>query len=364
LIAAITERMAAVSAGRPGSDTVVLGAGDDAAVIAAPDRRVVATADMLLEGRHFRRDWSSATDIGRKAAARNLADVAAMGARPTALLVCFAGPPTLEVDWVLDLVAGIAAECAGAGAQVAGGDTSSAESVLLAITALGDLAGRDPVTRDGARPGDIVAIAGSLGRAAAGLDLLRAGVRAPVAPERGSAGAGGGSKPGEGLAADAGASADGLLAGLVRAHQRPSPPYAAGPEAAGLGATSMIDVSDGLIADLGHVAAASGVRFELDSARLGAEPVAPAAALRGAAAQMGAAQMGAAQVGAGQDGTTDEWMRWVLTGGDDHALVATFPPAVVLPEVWTAVGTVANGHGVAIDGQIWLDAGGWEHFRP
>ena len=111
---------------------MVLGAGDDAAVIAAPDRRVVATADMLIEGRHFRRDWSSALDVGHKAAARNLADVAAMGAAPTALLVCFAGPPTLEVDWVLDLAAGIAAECASVGAQVAGGDTSSAGSVLLA----------------------------------------------------------------------------------------------------------------------------------------------------------------------------------------------------------------------------------------
>ena len=159
-----------------GGGGVVLGAGDDAAVIAAPDRRVVATADMLIEGRHFRRDWSSALDIGHKAAARNLADVAAMGAAPTALLVCFAGPPTLEVDWVLDLAAGIAAECASVGAQVAGGDTSSAGSVLLAITALGDLAGRAPVTRSGARPGDAVAIAGTLGAAAAGLDLLKAGV--------------------------------------------------------------------------------------------------------------------------------------------------------------------------------------------
>ncbi len=99
-----------------------------------------------------------------------------MGAAPTALLVCFAGPPTLEVDWVLDLAAGIAAECASVGAQVAGGDTSSAGSVLLAITALGDLAGRAPVTRSGARPGDAVAIAGTLGAAAAGLELLKAGV--------------------------------------------------------------------------------------------------------------------------------------------------------------------------------------------
>jgi thiamine-monophosphate kinase len=307
---------------------VVLGPGDDAAVIAAPDRRVVATADMLLEGRHFRRDWSSALDIGHKAAARNLADVAAMGASPTALLVCFAGPPTLKVDWVLDLAAGIAAECASVGAQVAGGDTSSAGSVLLAITALGDLAGRAPVTRSGARPGDAVAIAGTLGAAAAGLELLKAGV--------GPGGSG---------------AVDGSLAGLVRAHRRPSPPYGAGPEAAALGATSMIDVSDGLVADLGHVAEASGVRFELESARLGAEPIATVAALRRAAAYLA--------------GRHDKpaWLRWILTGGDDHALVATFPPGVALPATWTVVGTVVKGHGISVDGQIWSEAGGWEHFR-
>ncbi|HEY3905365.1 MAG TPA: thiamine-phosphate kinase [Streptosporangiaceae bacterium] len=328
-------------AARSGGGGVVLGPGDDAAVIAAPDRRVVATADMLLEGRHFRRDWSSALDIGHKAAARNLADVAAMGASPTALLVCFAGPPTLEVGWVLDLAAGIAAECAGVGAQVAGGDTSSAGSVLLAITALGDLAGRAPITRSGARPGDAVAIAGTLGAAAAGLELLKAG----VGP--GSSGAGE-AAPMEG---EVGVVPDEPLARLVRAHRRPSPPYGAGPEAARLGATSMIDVSDGLVADLGHVAEASGVRIELESARLGAESVAAVAALRQAAAYLAG----------GQD--EPAWLRWVLTGGDDHALVATFPPEVALPATWTVVGTVVKGHGISVDGQIWSEAGGWEHFR-
>src|SRR5262249_5662054 len=136
------------------------------------DGRAVATTDMLIEGRHFRRDWSSATDIGHKAAARNLADVAAMGAAPTALLVGFAGPGHLAVEWVTELAAGIAAECAEVGAAVAGGDTSSSDAVLLAITAIGDLIGRDPLTRAGARPGDVVAVAGTLGAAAAGLDLL------------------------------------------------------------------------------------------------------------------------------------------------------------------------------------------------
>lgn len=313
MIAAVTAAMATPGTG----SELLLGAGDDAAVLRAPDGRVVATTDMLIEGRHFRSDWSSATDIGHKAAARNLADIAAMGAVPTALLVGFAGPGRLAVEWVTDLAAGIAAECAVVGAAVAGGDTSGAELVLLAITALGDMVGRDPVTRAGARPGDAVAVAGTLGSAAAGIDVLLAGAESPG------------------------------LADLVSAHRRPSPPYSAGPQAASLGATSLIDVSDGLVADLGHVADASGVRIELESRLVAAEPIARVGGLRQAAKALG----------------RPDWVDWVLTGGDDHALVATFPADVVLPEGWTTVGTVSQGQGVTVDGHIWSGSGGWDHFR-
>ncbi len=344
LIAAITESMSAVAG--EAADGLLLGPGDDAAVVRAPDGRVVATTDMLIEGRHFRPQWSSAVDIGHKAAARNLADVAAMGATPTALLVCFAGPGDLPVEWVTGLAAGIARECAGAGAAVAGGDTSSADAVLIAITALGDLAGRAPVTRGGARPGEVVAAAGTLGSAAAGLDLLAA---SPAAAGGGESG----DRPGaRWISASApvfgaGSAHAPHLAELVAAHRRPSPPYPAGPEAAALGATSMIDVSDGLIADLGHIAEASGVRIELETALLGAEPVARVGALRLAAGVLG----------------KPGWLPWVLTGGDDHALVATFPAAVELPSRWTRIGTVAEGHGIAVDGHIWNEPAGWEHFR-
>jgi len=312
LIAALGERTP-VSAG------VLIGIGDDAAVLRAADGRVVATTDMLIEGRHFRREWSSARDIGRKAAARNLADIAAMGAVPTALLVSFAGPGELEVTWVLELADGIAEEAAVAGAGVAGGDTSSADVVTLAVAALGDLAGREPVTRGGARPGDVVAIAGTLGAAAAGLAMLSAGVIDP----------------------------DAALSALIRAHQRPEPPYDAGPEAAVLGATSMIDVSDGLIADLGHVADGSGVQIDISSPAVTAEPVARPGALAAAAALLGGA----------------DWAQWALAGGDDHALTATFPPSVALPARWTVIGRVRRGHGVTVDGRRWDNAGGWEHFR-
>jgi thiamine-monophosphate kinase len=286
---------------------------------------VVATTDLLVEGRHFRRDWSGAFDVGGKAAAQNLADVAAMGASPTALLVGFAAPDDLAVAWAEDLVRGLAQECQRAGAAVVGGDVSSADSVMLGITALGDLAGRDPVTRSGARPGDVLAIAGQTGRSAAGLALLRAG-RAG-SPEAGAAG-----RPGTTVAAQ--------LAGLVASHRRPRPPYEAGPEAAKLAATSLIDISDGLIADLGHVADASGVLIDIQTTRLADD-----SALRAAGSALGR-----------------DWLPWVLTGGEDHALAATFPAATTLPDRWSVIGTVKPGHGVTIDGRPSQGPGGWSHF--
>ncbi|MGH3234983.1 MAG: thiamine-phosphate kinase, partial [Streptosporangiaceae bacterium] len=153
----------ALSAWLPPGPRTLVGIGDDAAVLAVPDGRVVATTDFLLEGRHFRRDWSGAADVGHKAAARSLADLAAMGAEPSALLVALAAPADLPVSWARELAEGLAAECARAGASVIGGDTARAASVILAVTGLGDLAGRDPVRRSGAAPGDLVAVAGPLG---------------------------------------------------------------------------------------------------------------------------------------------------------------------------------------------------------
>jgi thiamine-monophosphate kinase len=278
---------------------------------------VVATTDLLVEGRHFRRDWSSAFDVGCKAAAQNLADVAAMGASPTALLVGFATPGDLPVAWAEDLARGIAEECERAGAHVAGGDVSSADSIMIAITALGDLGGREPVTRSGARSGDLLAVAGRLGRSAAGLALLEAG----------RAGSGDPAEPG-------------WLADLLASHRRPRPPYPCGPEAADLGATSMIDISDGLLADLNHVTDASRVLIDVDSARLPADPV-----LQTAAGALGA-----------------DWLRWMLTGGEDHALAATFPPGTGLPGHWSVIGTVREGHGVMVDSRLAEGRGGWDHF--
>ncbi len=362
---------------RPAPGTVV-GIGDDAAVLAAPDGRVVATTDFLLEGRHFRRDWAGPTDIGHRAAVRSLADVAAMGAAATALLVAFAAPPELPAWWALEVAGGLAAEAARAGASVAGGDTARFSSVLLAVTGLGDLQGREPVTRSGARPGDVLATAGPLGQSAAGLALLQAGwAAAPdpgseapqrTAPEPGTEpgtagpkpakepGAAGtepctaGTEPGTAGTEPGSRSGQPGLAHLVAAHLRPAPPYDAGPEAAVLGATAMIDVSDGLLADLGHIAHASGVAIDVDPGALASAPTR-------------LTQLAAAAAATGSSAPREQALSWALTGGEDHSLVATFPAGVVLPARWTVIGVVRDGRGVLVGGQPHPGAPGWDHFR-
>jgi thiamine-monophosphate kinase len=305
LIGRVTRRL-------PPGPATLLGPGDDAAIVAAPDRRVVASTDVLVDGRHFRRDWSSARDVGHRAAAANLADIVAMGAVPTALLVALCAPPDLPLAWAEELADGLAEEAESVGAGVVGGDVSSSPTLTIAVTALGDLRGLAPVTRDGTRPGDVVAVAGRLGYAAAGYTVLCRGFRTPKV--------------------------------LVEAHRRPRVPYAAGPAAAELGATAMIDVSDGLIADLGHVAAASGVAIDLRREAFGVP-----------------AQMRDAATALGVDPYT-----WLLAGGDDHALAATFPPEVVLPPGWLVVGRVVGAAvpEVTVDGRPFGDGtGGWDHFR-
>jgi thiamine-monophosphate kinase len=307
----------------------LVGPGDDGAVLRTPDGRVVASTDVLVEGRHFRRDWSSAEDIGHKAAAANLADIAAMGGTATALLVGLACPASTQTSWLEGVAAGLAAECAPLGAAVVGGDlvasAPDSDAVVLSVTALGDLGGRTPVLRSGARPGDVVALAGRLGGSACGLAVLRRGFSSPMA--------------------------------AVAAHRRPSPPYAAGPAAAEAGASAMCDVSDGLLADLGHIATASRVVVDLDRAavvRTCLEPVGPLQ------------QVGAAL---GVDP-----LAWVLTGGEDHALVATFPSWVELPAGWAAIGTVrraGKNPGVLVNGEpadeaaraVGAEGVGHVHFR-
>ncbi|OOC52578.1 MULTISPECIES: thiamine-phosphate kinase [Nocardiopsis] len=308
----------------PMTDDVILGPGDDAAVVAAPDGRTVATTDLLVEGRHFRREWSTAGDVGHRAVAQNFADVAAMGARPTALLIGFAAPADLPVSWAEEFTAGVRDECAVSGGTVVGGDMVGSDTLTIAVTALGDLQGRAPVRRDGARPGDVVAYTGHLGLSAAGLALLERGVDGP--------------------------------AECLSEHRRPSPPYARGAEAALLGATAMLDVSDGLAQDLGHVCRASGVRVDLESEALRPEP-----SLLEAVRVLGAGPGRAERVA----------RDLMVAGGEDHALAAAFPPDTVLPDHWHRVGTVVeaahgtagkSGNPVTVDGHP-PGGTGWDHFR-
>lgn len=292
----------------------LLGPGDDAAVVAAADGRVVASTDVLVQGVHFRLDWSSPEQVGRKAVAVNLADVAAMGAVPTAVLVGLACPGATRTDVVTALADGMWAEAERAGVGLVGGDMVSADQIVISVTALGDLRGRPPVTRSGARPGDVLAVCGRLGWAAAGLAVLGRGFRSPV--------------------------------NVVNAQRYPEPQYAEGPAAAEAGATSMIDVSDGLLADVGHLAEASGVCFDIKSAgvRLDQRLVEVASAL-------------------GADP-----MRWVLTGGEDHALAATFPEPADVPQGWIRIGVAQEageaGPRVTVDGAPYVTGdAGWQHWR-
>ncbi len=296
----------------PAGASTLLPAGDDAAVVAAPDARVVITTDVLVEGRHFRREWSSGRDVGRRAAVQNLADIAAMGAVPTALVVALAMPGDLPVAWAEDLARGLADECGPLGVGVVGGDLSGGSHVTVSVTALGDLQGRAPVTRSGARPGDVVAHAGVRGWSAAGLALLAADLQS-------------------------------LDDELVGAYRHPACPLAAGPAAAAAGATSMIDVSDGLLRDAGRVARASGVTIDLFT---------PAFA-------DGRARLAAAAQALGTDPDA-----WLLGGGEDHGLLATFRAGTMPPAPFVVVGRCleAGPGAVLVDGAAPAVTPGWDHF--
>lgn len=297
---------------RVGTGSAVVGPGDDAAVL-APAGQIVATVDTLVHGPDFRLAWTGGFDLGWKAAAVNLADVAAMGARPTALLVALAMPEDTTIGFVEAVADGLRAACdeLAPGCAVEGGDLTVSDTLTVAVTALGELDG-PAVLRSGAREGDTVAVAGDLGGAARGLRLLFTRFRdadahpVPVDPQ-----------------AVTDAEREDIAAQL-----RPHPPIALGSRAAAAGARAMMDVSDGLVLDATRLADASGVTIALEAAPLGPD----------------------AEV--------------ALSGGEDHALLATFPAHVDLPEGFRRIGTVrARGeHPVTVDGASPADRGGWDPY--
>jgi thiamine-monophosphate kinase len=291
---------------------VLIGPGDDAAAIATSGT-LLSSVDVLVEGVHFRRDWAEAGDVGRKSVAVNVADIEAMGGRAMGILVGFSSPGDLPVAWAREFAAGLQTECAAAGVALLGGDVTRARDVTVAVTVLGVTDGVEPVRRGGAQPGDVVALIGRVGWAGAGFLVLSRGFRSPRA--------------------------------VVDAYRVPQVRYGAGGVAARAGAHAMIDVSDGLLADLGHVAAASGVEIDL---RRDAFDV-PEALHAVAAA------------------TNTDPYSLILTGGEDHALAATFAASSPLPEGWFPIGSVrtpgVDGPRVLVDGVTWESATGFDHFR-
>lgn len=305
----------------------LLGPGDDAAIVAAPDGRTVISIDTQVQDQDFRLQWpngyrTTGFDVGWKAAAQNLSDINAMGARATSMVVSLTLPVDTPVKWVEDLADGLTAAIRGLGAtqcSVAGGDLGRGSEISVTVAVLGTLDGGSPVLRSGARAGDTLALAGTAGHAAAGLALLESDV--PV---------------------DSLGPAERVFVDL---QSRPRPPLDAGPEARAAGATAMLDISDGLLRDGRRLAQASNVMVALDPGRLEqlAARLAPAADLLGA--------------DAGQ---------WVLGGGEDHGLLATFPAGVQLPPGFTAIGSIHalgtdDGPGVLMAGRP-ADTGGWDHF--
>ncbi|MBS1893001.1 MAG: thiamine-phosphate kinase, partial [Actinobacteria bacterium] len=249
LLALLRERLPAAG------PQVRLGSGDDAAVT-VPGGAVATSVDALVEGVHFRRESATLRQIGRKAISTALSDLAAMGAAPGEAYVWLGAPEDLDEEGLLEVGAGLAAVAAETATTVAGGDLTRAPVLSLAVTVTGHAPDPDDfVTRGGARPGDALVVTGELGGAAAGLALL----------ERPSA-----------------AGLDAPTADALRARQLdPTPRLAAGQALAAAGATAMIDISDGLAGDAGHVAAASGALLVIEA---GALPIAPGVAAVAAAA--------------------------------------------------------------------------------
>jgi thiamine-monophosphate kinase len=301
---ALIERM---SLRLPSASQAILGPGDDAAVLRL-DGDLVLSSDVLIEGRHFRLEWSTAADVGFRAAVQNLADIDAMGAFPVALQVSLGAPSTTEVEWVLDFADGLREACEPLGVGVVGGDLSGSQEIAVSVTAVGEMRGFEPIRRGGARHADIIAVSGPLGAATAGYHQL-----------------------------------DNLLdidQEAIDLFLRPQPRIGVGIEAARAGATSMMDISDGLVTDLARMARASSLGMSIESQ---AVPV----------------HRAAAAVAASIVGNPDEW---ALTGGEDHHLVATFPPKVHVPDGWFEIGVATRDRqGVLVNGEVparW----GWDHF--
>jgi thiamine-monophosphate kinase len=275
-----------------GSSYALVGSGDDAAQLKSEGSFLVST-DTLVQDHDFRLDWSSGFDLGFKAVASNLADIAAMGGEPTALVVAVVAPKETTIAWLEDFADGLESACKelAPGCGVVGGDLASGEQMVIAVTVHGKLVTEKPVLRSGAKVGDLVAVTGSLGFAAAGLSILQSNNQDFIR------------------------SYDEWVSWQLR----PRPPISQGVVAAKSLASAMLDQSDGLLIDLERIAIASAVTIDIDST-----------ALKGFEARLELPAQ-ALEV---------DPKDWVLYGGEDHALLATFPSEAEIPKGFKVIGSV------------------------
>ena len=320
LIARLRERLPA-----PGP-RLRLASGDDAAVVEPTGAASATTIDAIVEGVHFRLPEFPAVAVGRKALGAALSDLAAMGAEPGEAYVFLGVPESIDDATMIEVADGLAEVAERERVTVAGGDVSGSRAMTLCVACVGyERPGIRLVTRGGARPGDVVALTGDLGAAAAGLALLE-----------GDEGAGGGIEPG-------------VRERLIARQLDPRPRIAAGRALAANGATAMIDLSDGLGADAGHLAGSSGARLEIDLERV---PVA-----KGVEAVAGGGEAA---------------LELALSGGEDFELLACLPgdrleaAAEAVEEAGqtlTAIGEVTEGGGAVDQAGRRIDGLGFDHIR-
>ena len=283
---------------------VLVGIGDDAAVIERPEAQVVVTTDMAVEDVHFKIKWSSANEIGRKVAAANLADIFAMGGKPKYLTVAMAATGREDLEWMLDVARGIALEARAAGAQVIGGDLARSEKIVISITAIGECV--KPILRSGAQIGDSIYISKLPGWSAAGLIALQ------------------NKNHGD------------LIDLAISEHRAPTINYVSAAEIA-IGANSLCDISDSLIIQAEQMSEASGVQFVIEGDLITALP--EFAKLLQVAKQLNVSVFDL-----------------ILSGGEDHAFLATGRALNGLE-----IGKVVAGSGIRLS-HLETPQPGWQHF--
>jgi len=307
-MASEAELLAALSTifSRVKDESILVGIGDDAAVVKAHLTPIALATDMAVEGTHFTRNWSSLYEIGAKITSANLADIFAMGGRPEYLLVAAALPKNFSVEDIEELALGIADEAASVGAIVVGGDLTFSDRIVISISVFGSVG--KPLLRSGAHVGDDLVISKLPGESAAGLELLKRGVLDAKSAE----------------------------------HRNPTVEYEKAQSISAI-AHSMCDISDGLISELNHISDASNVQIVVDKSLL--KKVSGFDQLEQLADELG----------------VDPW-EWILHGGEDHAFIATVPGDASLPSGFTKIGTVVQGSRVLVDGFI-VEHQGFQHFQ-